>query len=202
MQLSSLLLSASLLVSSVMSAPAGVASFGTSSDAEMMLKRQYESTNWDNMMFGRDSVQLEKRIVYNPHITSPTSDSVWTAGKTYTVTWDVSDIPAEAEALKGTIKLGYLPADGSGGENLHWTLADGFAIKGGQTSVTLPADLATRQDYIVVVMGDSGNASNKFTINAAGAASEQVVPQQKQDSLGELIQEKINKAFAQAEFDN
>ncbi|CDR88732.1 uncharacterized protein SPSC_05564 [Sporisorium scitamineum] len=201
MQLSTLLLSASLLISSVVSAPAAVASFGTSSEAELMLKRQYENTNWDSMMLGRDAPgHLEKRIVYNPQITSPTSETVWTAGKTYTVTWKVSDIPAEAEGHKGTIKLGYLPADGSGGENLKWTLADGFAIKDGQTSVTFPTDLATRNDYIVVVMGDSGNASDKFTIIAAGA-TEQEAPQQ-EDNLGELIQEKINKAFAQAGFDN
>ncbi|SJX64173.1 uncharacterized protein SRS1_14828 [Sporisorium reilianum f. sp. reilianum] len=198
MQLSALLLSASLLISSVVSAPAGVASFGASSEAELMLRRQYENTNWDSMMLGRDAVQLEKRIVYNPHITSPTSSTVWTAGKTYTVTWDVSDMPAEAENHTGIIKLGYLPADGSGGENLHWTLAEGFAIKDGKTSITLPSDLAARSDYIVVVFGDSGNASKKFTINTAGT-SEQEEPQQ-EDSLGELIQDKINKAFAQEGF--
>ncbi|KIS67867.1 uncharacterized protein UMAG_03923 [Mycosarcoma maydis] len=190
MQLSSLLLTASLLVSSVVCAPAAVASFGTSSDAELMLKRQYENTNWDNVMLGRDTMEeLEKRIVYNPHITSPTAATVWTAGQTYTVTWDASDLPTEAENYTGQIKLGYVPADGSGGLNLHWTLADGFAIKSEETSVTLPADLAERDDYIVVVLGDSGNASPKFTIKSATSENEE---------LGDIIDEKINKAFAQA----
>ncbi|KAI3480031.1 hypothetical protein L1887_57807 [Cichorium endivia] len=81
MQFSTLLLSASLLISSVVGAP--MASFGGASEAEMMLKRQYEATQWDKIMLGRDTmVELEKRIVYNPHITSPTSNTVWTAGET------------------------------------------------------------------------------------------------------------------------
>lgn len=189
MQLSSLLLTASLLVSSVVSAPA-IASFGASSDAELMLKRQYESTNWDTLMLGRDSPSLDKRIVYNPHITSPTSSTVWHAGKTYTVTWDTSDLPTEAQGYKGMIKLGYLPADGSGGENLRWDLADGFPIKDGQTQVKLPADLEERNDYIVVVMGDSGNASQKFTIKKK--------KEEEEESLGEKIQEKIDEKFAEA----
>lgn len=192
MQLSSLLLSASLLVSSVVGAPA-VASFGSSSDAELMLKRQYENTNWDNVMLGRDTLEeLEKRIVYNPHITSPTASTVWTAGQQYDVTWDASDLPAEAEGYKGLIKLGYLPANGDGGENLKWDLTDGFYIKDGKASVTLPSDLEERNDYIVVVFGDSGNASPKFTIKKAGA----------QESLAEKIQnevqDKINAAFTEA----
>lgn len=191
MQLTTLLLSASLLLSSAFAAPA-IGTFDDSSDASLMLKRQYESTSYSHMMFGRD-VELSKRIVYNPHITSPTASTVWHAGKHYTITWDTSDIPSEAVNYKGTIKLGYLPADGTGGENLHWQLADGFPIANGQVRVKLPADLQTRHDYIVVVMGDSGNASEKFTIKAKKADDE---------SLGDQIQTevdaKINAAFDQA----
>lgn len=187
MQLSALLLTASLLISSVVSAPA-VASFGASSPAELMLKRQRESTDWSTLLLGRDApASLEKRIVYNPHITRPRAETVWTAGKTHTVKWDTSDMPPEAEGYKGVIKLGYLPADGSGGENLRWTLADGFAIKDGKTKVTLPSDLEERSDYIVVVMGDSGNASEKFTIRKA-----------KQENLGEEIQQQIQQALDDA----
>ncbi|EST04518.1 Ser-Thr-rich glycosyl-phosphatidyl-inositol-anchored membrane family [Kalmanozyma brasiliensis GHG001] len=185
MQLSSLVLAASLLISSVVSAPA-FANFDVSSPASLMLRRQVESTNWDTML-GRDAPSLEKRIVYNPHITRPRAETVWTAGKTHTVKWDTSDMPPEAENYKGVIKLGYLPADGSGGENLHWTLADGFAIKDGKTKVTLPADLEERNDYIVVVMGDSGNASEKFTIRKAEAVS-----------LGDTIQQQIQEGLSNA----
>lgn len=32
---------------------------------------------------------------------------------------------------------------------------------------TLPSNLTTRAEYFVVLMGDSGNRSQKFTINAA-----------------------------------
>lgn len=184
MQLTSLLLSASLFISSPLGAPT-LASFDSSTDASLMLKRQFESTQYENLMFGRD-IDLSKRIVYNPNITSPSSSTVWVAGQTVTVTWDTSDLPPEATNYKGLIKLGYLPADGSGGENLKWQLADGFPIKDGQTQVTLPADLQGRNDYIVVVFGDSGNASEKFTIKA------------KSSSLGEKIQEKIDEAFEKA----
>lgn len=48
--------------------------------------------------------------------------------------------------------------------NLDWDLASGFPLNSGSWNVTLPKDLATRSDYIVVVFGNSGNASPKFTI--------------------------------------
>ncbi|KAJ1023121.1 hypothetical protein NDA16_003274 [Ustilago loliicola] len=188
MQLTSLLLSASLLISSAFAAPA---SFGTSSDAELMLKRQYESVNYDSLMLGRDAAEpLDKRIVYNPHITQPTSSSIWVAGKTYQVKWDTSDQPAEAENYTGMIKLGFLPDNGEGGYNLYWTLTDGFLIRDGKTSVTLPQDLEERSDYIVVLLGDSGNKSEKFTIKKAGSEEDK--------DLGDIIEQKINQAFAKA----
>lgn len=186
MQFSTLLLSASLLISSVVGAP--MASFGGASEAEMMLKRQYEATQWDKIMLGRDTmVELEKRIVYNPHITSPTSNTVWTAGKTVQVTWDASDLPQEAENYTGNIKLGFLPANGEGGYNLKWQLAQGFLIRDEEATITLPADLQSRNDYIIVVMGDSGNKSQKFTIKAKD-----------QQSLKDVIDAKIEAAFEKA----
>lgn len=49
---------------------------------------------------------------------------------------------------------------------LDWDLAAGFPLNSGSWNVTLPDNLATRSDYIVVVFGNSGNASPKFTIQS------------------------------------
>ncbi|PWN94700.1 hypothetical protein FA09DRAFT_290764, partial [Tilletiopsis washingtonensis] len=107
---------------------------------------------------------IERRLVYNPRIIEPTSATVWGAGKTQTVAWSTEDIPDEARNYRGMIKLGYQPADGSGGLNLKWTLASDFLLTDDQADITLPSDLEPRDDYIVVLMGDSGNASPLFTI--------------------------------------
>ncbi|CAO1630757.1 unnamed protein product [Jaminaea pallidilutea] len=107
-----------------------------------------------------------KRIVWNPPITAPTHKSVWTAGHKQKVTWDTAKLPKALRYASSELKLGYQLANGSGGENLHWTLADGFALKEGEVTFTLPKKLAARDDYIVVLMGDSGNASPKFSIKA------------------------------------
>lgn len=124
------------------------------------------------MLVARDDhliVQPEKRIVYNPTITQPSAESVWHAGQTHHVKWSTSDMPEQAANYTGLVKLGYLPADGAGGENLHWTLARDFSIAAGIVEIKLPHDLEPRKDYIIVLMGDSGNASPKFTIQAPAA---------------------------------
>ncbi|KAG2224669.1 hypothetical protein INT45_007914, partial [Circinella minor] len=106
-------------------------------------------------------------IVYNPEIISPNESSKWRAGETYTIQWSPTisgqSIPEE---IKGTIMLGYLE-EGSMNENLHWTLAKDFQLSSGAQSITLPSDLETKTSYIIVVMGNSGNASAKFTIRAS-----------------------------------
>lgn len=67
--------------------------------------------------------------------------------------------------LPVAIKLGY----DDGTDNLHelWDLVttdDKIPLGRGHTIVKLPDGLATRSDYIVIVFGDSGNASGKFKI--------------------------------------
>ncbi|ORZ09621.1 hypothetical protein BCR42DRAFT_423798 [Absidia repens] len=100
--------------------------------------------------------------------TSPSSGTKWRAGDKRTVTWDTNveggPIPDD---YKGTIKLGYLdPKDGPS-EHLKWELASEFDLNKGSQVVTLPNDLETKRTYIIVLMGDSGNASPQFTITAA-----------------------------------
>lgn len=146
----------------------------TEAVARSMLGTSNNLVSWESQPLERspsDPQQLDKRIVYNPPVLSPSKHTVWHAGRTETVKWEVDqdEIPADAKNYKGTIKLGYLPKNGEGGLNLHWTLASNFPITDESTDVELPADLETRDDYIIVVMGDSGNRSKKFTIKAAGS---------------------------------
>jgi hypothetical protein len=115
-----------------------------------------------------EQVELEKRIVYNPPVTHPTANTIWYAGRKETVTWtvDQDQIPANAKNYEAVIKLGYVPKSGAGGYNLKWTLAK-VPITDEEADITLPADLEPRRDYIIVVMGDSGNRSKKFQIRKA-----------------------------------
>jgi hypothetical protein len=81
------------------------------------LERSPNDPDPDGDLSGR---RLEKRIVYNPPVTYPTRDTTWIAGQHETVRWvvDQNQIPEDAKNYKGTLKLGYIPSDGSGGYNL------------------------------------------------------------------------------------
>ncbi|KAI0659944.1 hypothetical protein C8Q70DRAFT_105287 [Cubamyces menziesii] len=103
---------------------------------------------------------------FEPHITAPTAGAVWHIGSTQNVTWDTSNIPPSNVNQTGLILLGYL-VDGSEDEHLdgQHPLAVNFPITAGYASVVVP-DVAPRDDYIVVLFGNSGNASPQFTITA------------------------------------
>ena len=89
---------------------------------------------------------LAPREVWAPPITSPQSDTIWTIGSEATVTWyvekarssvwggsslltaspsdlfvgdrDTANPPSQVTNSQGTLLLGFLNSDGSGGENL------------------------------------------------------------------------------------
>ncbi|KAI9322637.1 hypothetical protein BX666DRAFT_1897114 [Dichotomocladium elegans] len=108
-------------------------------------------------------------IVWNPTITTPNAATKWRAGQSYTVKWETTVLGEEIpDGVKGTIYLGYLEGDDYN-EHLNWKLASNFALNKGSQRITLPSDLPTRNSYIIVVMGDSGNASAKFRISAQRA---------------------------------
>lgn len=115
---------------------------------------------------------LTSAIVINPKITSPSAGTKWRAGGDFIVKWDTTyndgskDVPIP-EGFKGTIKLGYLENNDPYNEHLQWDLASGFELNSGSQKITLPSDLSTKTSYIIVLMGDSGNASPQFTIRAA-----------------------------------
>ncbi|EIM81626.1 uncharacterized protein STEHIDRAFT_22683, partial [Stereum hirsutum FP-91666 SS1] len=105
---------------------------------------------------------LVKRIVVDPPITSPDASTVWTVGSSVTVTWNTSVIPPEAQNSTGTLVLGFQTSDS---ENLQLDdpLAKGFLLTDGSVQITVP-DVTEKSNYIVVLFGDSGNASPEFTI--------------------------------------
>ncbi|KAI5121408.1 hypothetical protein M0805_003180 [Coniferiporia weirii] len=102
-------------------------------------------------------------IVYNPMITYPVAGTVWNAGEVHTVTWDTSAIPAGQNNATGTILLGHIE-NNSENLNIAQPLATGFKIMSGATNITVPL-VTDGDDYIVVLFGDSGNASKEFTIS-------------------------------------
>ncbi|KIY60769.1 hypothetical protein CYLTODRAFT_495528 [Cylindrobasidium torrendii FP15055 ss-10] len=98
--------------------------------------------------------------IWNPAITSPTSETVWTVGQTVEVTWSTADAP-ENVSNGGSVVLG------KGADFLYNVIVDHFDLKAanGAIAVTVP-DVEAGDDYFVVLFGDSGNASDKFTIEA------------------------------------
>ncbi|KAG0184592.1 hypothetical protein DFQ28_010879 [Apophysomyces sp. BC1034] len=103
-------------------------------------------------------------MVWDAPITSPKRNDKWRAGQQYMVKWETTvagmKIPPKTP---GTITLGYRQGS-SMNEHLQWSLASGFDLSTGHVLVTLPKDLETRKRYIIVLFGDSGNASEEFTI--------------------------------------
>lgn len=59
------------------------------SSADALALRAMESWAWQEPVMERSpsDPELVKRIVYNPKITSPTAETVWSAGQTVKVTW-------------------------------------------------------------------------------------------------------------------
>lgn len=132
----------------------------------------FNKTSYIALFFFAFIACLANAIVINPSITTPNSGTKWRAGQTVTIKWDATyfdgttNVPIP-ETSTGTIKLGYLENGDEYNEHLNWDLATGFKLAAGSQSVTLPGDLVTKTGYIIVLMGDSGNASPKFTIRAS-----------------------------------
>ncbi|KIY70803.1 hypothetical protein CYLTODRAFT_168696 [Cylindrobasidium torrendii FP15055 ss-10] len=101
------------------------------------------------------------RDVWVPKITSPVSGTVWTVGETVEVTWSTADTPVYI-SNGGRIGLGRddrIIADDA--------LIRTFDLReaNGAINVTVP-EVEAGDDYFIVLFGDSGNWSDKFTIQA------------------------------------
>ncbi|KAH7926485.1 hypothetical protein BV22DRAFT_1104302 [Leucogyrophana mollusca] len=115
------------------------------------------------------AVPLGLRDVPDPPITSPTASTIWHVGDKQTVTWSTANLPANLTTPTGTLLLGFIA---NNSENLmtNSPLATGFLYTDGQAQITVPS-VPTRENYIVVLLGDSGNASPQFTIIGDSSSS-------------------------------
>ncbi|KAI6030709.1 hypothetical protein F5J12DRAFT_802348 [Pisolithus orientalis] len=108
------------------------------------------------------TVPLPARDVVDPPITSPTASTVWNVGETQTVTWSTANLPANITNPDGMLVLGYV-ANNSENLMLQSPLATNLSYSVGQAQITVP-NVPTGTNYIVVLFGDSGNASPQFAI--------------------------------------
>ncbi|TCD66791.1 hypothetical protein EIP91_000927 [Steccherinum ochraceum] len=104
--------------------------------------------------------ELVKRVVYSPHITSPTHRTIWQSGQSVNITWDTSDAPPPDQITNRYGKV-----------EIRWDhtatpflLASGFDILNGWVQVGVPL-VETRYDYSIVLYGDGNNASADFEID-------------------------------------
>ncbi|KIY71196.1 hypothetical protein CYLTODRAFT_328311, partial [Cylindrobasidium torrendii FP15055 ss-10] len=98
----------------------------------------------------------------SPRITYPIAGSTWISGEMTTVTWDTTDAPVNITNPNGRVVLGQ-KTTGDDSEHLGEVLAENFSILDGNISFTIP-NVPESDDYIIVLFGDSGNASPKFNI--------------------------------------
>ncbi|KAJ7245029.1 hypothetical protein B0H12DRAFT_1128339 [Mycena haematopus] len=105
-----------------------------------------------------------RRGVYSPPITSPDASTTWARESTVTVTWSTAAIPQSITNPTGRLLLGYLnPGSSNEHLDLGHPLAEGFDIRDGNRTIRVP-DVPPRDNYIVVLIGSSGNRSPEFKI--------------------------------------
>ncbi|TFK69535.1 hypothetical protein BDN72DRAFT_959501 [Pluteus cervinus] len=105
------------------------------------------------------AVPLDLRDVFVPPVLYPATGTVWKIGSRHNVTWDISTPPSQI-----TNKLGRILLAKNGTLDIEHPLAVGFDIMNGRQVVAVPPHVKPDADYQVVVFGDSGNMSKKFTI--------------------------------------
>ncbi|KAI0313936.1 hypothetical protein OF83DRAFT_1064633 [Amylostereum chailletii] len=104
------------------------------------------------------------RSVWAPPVISPKQGNLWKVGSSQTVMWDTQNPPSRVTNYQGKLLLGFL--DGSGSEEpRHHPLAQGFDLRDGQANIVVP-NVPSKDTYIAALIGDSGNVSPKFTIDA------------------------------------
>ncbi|KAG1745904.1 uncharacterized protein EDB91DRAFT_1049691 [Suillus paluster] len=108
-------------------------------------------------------VQPVELLAWSPAITSPTSETVWACNSMQTVFWATNNVPEEKKNSTGILLSGFI-ANNSENLDIYHPLATGFPIIAGQVSFLVPQNATPRDNAIVVLFGDSGNASPQFKI--------------------------------------
>ncbi|KAH7919239.1 hypothetical protein BV22DRAFT_1199597 [Leucogyrophana mollusca] len=104
-----------------------------------------------------------RRVAYDPAITNPNAGTTWQVGSKTVITWDTSAIPKGSKA-KGKVLLGHaIGADPNEHLDIEHPLAEDFELSAGFVEATVP-EVEPGRNYIVVLMGDSGNKSPPFSI--------------------------------------
>ncbi|KAI0659014.1 hypothetical protein C8Q70DRAFT_143133 [Cubamyces menziesii] len=102
----------------------------------------------------------------SPRVIDPHSQTIWTAGKVETVSWDTTGVnvyDGGNRPLAGQILLGYLI---NSTNQYLWAdepIATGFLLLEKQTQVIVPE--VPTGTYFIALLGDSGNWSQLFKIN-------------------------------------
>lgn len=102
-------------------------------------------------------------LAWSPTILCPTGITVWPRGSTQTVTWRTDNVPEEKLNSTGLLLLGYMENNSENLDIKH-PLAVNFPIISGEVTIIVPENATVRSDAIVVLFGDSGNASPEFAI--------------------------------------
>lgn len=102
-------------------------------------------------------------LAWSPTILTPTQFTVWPRGSIQSVTWATNNIPEEKLNSTGLLLLGYMANDSENLDIQH-PLAVNFPIINGEVTFTVPENATTCVNAIVVLFGDSGNASPEFAI--------------------------------------
>ncbi|KAG2151296.1 hypothetical protein DEU56DRAFT_908155 [Suillus clintonianus] len=108
-------------------------------------------------------VQPVELLAWSPTILCPTRFTMWPQGSTQTVTWATNNIPDEKKNSTGLLLFGFMANDSENLDIQH-PLAVEFPITDGMVTITVPENATVRNNAIVVLFGDSGNASPQFAI--------------------------------------
>ena len=95
----------------------------------------------------------------------PTKDTVWKVGNEVNVTWQTVHMPYGMSQRLGRVFFEY-QENGMLHALQDYRLAVNVRLGDGNVTFTVP-HVKERDDYVVVLMGDSGNHSPKFTIRSA-----------------------------------
>ncbi|GAA5979631.1 hypothetical protein JCM10908_002990 [Rhodotorula pacifica] len=111
------------------------------------------------------------KIDYHPPFLFPQGGEIWTAGQSYSASWNQNlpeGIPIQNVSQTANLVLGYKSGvEGDISQHLKWTLASNISLYApapNSVDFELPANLVSRDSYFLVLLGSTGNTSPLFSI--------------------------------------